>query len=681
VEVAPAKLSRSRLWLFGLIAALGIPLTLFLLLEGVLRVAGYGYPTGFFLRREINGRECWVENPQFGRRFFPSAAMRTPNPLAIPIHKPTNAIRIFVLGESAALGDPLPRFGFSRMLDRLLQARFPGRQFEVVNVAMTAINSHVILPIARDCARREGDLWIVYMGNNEVVGPFGPGTVLGPERVSGAIIRANLALKRTRVGQLFDAALERLRSPDQPQYWKGMELMAERKVRRDDPRMAGVYGNFQRNLEAILRTGTQAGVPILLSTVGVNLRDCPPFASLPRGHPGADQAAISKQAYEAALAFEAEGKWLEAASQYEAILKSDSASPELHYRLARSLAALGRVAEARDHFQRAADEDALRFRADSEVNRIVRHSASNWPGRVVRLLDAEEVFAHNATNGIPGDESFYEHVHMTPKGNYLLARAAADEVARLLSLDGSRNGESSGTNAPAVTWLSQSECEDHLGYTSWNHSQALRVVLDRMQFAPFPGTIDHADRLRKLRVHVESLVSQQSPAAFQMQAEQVRRAVAAHPDDWELRENLGLLLSFARDMPGAQEQLQAAIRLMPHAPSAHFSLAGVLALQGRHDEAIRHYRECLRLKPDDFHAWMRMGIVEIERRNFAESASHLRAALRAKPDSVAARMYLGGALLQLQQRAEAQTQFREVLKIEPNNAEARQLLQTAGGTP
>ena len=91
--------------------------------------------------------------------------------------KPPNTKRIFILGESAALGDPMPEFSFSRMLEKMLIERFPSNRFEVINVAVTAINSHVILPIARECARHEGDLWIVYMGNNEMVGPFGAGTV------------------------------------------------------------------------------------------------------------------------------------------------------------------------------------------------------------------------------------------------------------------------------------------------------------------------------------------------------------------------------------------------------------------------------------------------------------------------------------------------------------------------
>ena len=73
---------------------------------------------------------------------------------------------------------------------------------------MTAINSHVVLEIARDCAAHQPDLFVVYMGNNEVIGPYGPGTVFQQWSPSRKLIRANVWLKSTRVGQLLGDAIE-----------------------------------------------------------------------------------------------------------------------------------------------------------------------------------------------------------------------------------------------------------------------------------------------------------------------------------------------------------------------------------------------------------------------------------------------------------------------------------------
>ncbi len=120
---------------------------------------------------------------------------RMPEPFSLPEIKGPHTVRIIVFGESAALGDPQPRFGLSRMLQAMLELRYPGTHFEILNAAIVAINSNVILPIARDCRRANADVWVIYMGNNEVVGPFGAGTVFGRQAPPLPLIRANLALK------------------------------------------------------------------------------------------------------------------------------------------------------------------------------------------------------------------------------------------------------------------------------------------------------------------------------------------------------------------------------------------------------------------------------------------------------------------------------------------------------
>src|SRR2546422_2785046 len=116
---------------------------------------------------------------------------------------------------------------------------------------MTGINSHTILPIARDCARAAGDIWVLYMGNNEVVGPFGAGTVFGPQAPGLAFIRATIALKRSRVVQLFDELRRRLKAGE-PAEWEGMEMFLKQQIRGTDRRMEVVYHHFQQNLRDIL---------------------------------------------------------------------------------------------------------------------------------------------------------------------------------------------------------------------------------------------------------------------------------------------------------------------------------------------------------------------------------------------------------------------------------------------
>ena len=202
-------LSRRRKWLFRLTAMIVAPVLFFAVLEAGLRLGGYGYPTAFFVGPDADG--IYTPNPRFGWRFFPRAIARKPEPCFISA-KPAGAVRIFVLGSSAAQGVPNPSFSFGRILEVMLRERYPDVKFEVVNAAMTAINSHVALEIARDCAAHQPDLFVVYMGNNEVIGPYGPGTVFQQWSPSRRLIRANVWLKSTRVGQLLGDAMGWLHS-------------------------------------------------------------------------------------------------------------------------------------------------------------------------------------------------------------------------------------------------------------------------------------------------------------------------------------------------------------------------------------------------------------------------------------------------------------------------------------
>ncbi len=159
--------------------------------ELALRLTGYGYPAKYFLSAKMQGRDYFLTNEKFGLRFFPPALLRTPTAVRLAADKPANSCRIFLFGESAALGDPEPSMGMGRQLEVLLRERFPGLHPEVIPAAMTAINSHVLLPIARECAHHQGDIWVIYMGNNEIVGPFGTGTIFGPQAPQLAFVRAS----------------------------------------------------------------------------------------------------------------------------------------------------------------------------------------------------------------------------------------------------------------------------------------------------------------------------------------------------------------------------------------------------------------------------------------------------------------------------------------------------------
>src|SRR5262245_30921454 len=254
---APGRPTGRRKWLYRLVAVTLVPLVLFGLLEAGLRIGGYGQSTRFFLDGSAVERPgTLIDNREFGRWVFPRGYEQAPFPVPVVLsaEKPAGTFRVFVLGESAAMGFPDPSASFARVLEVLLQARYPGTRFEVVNAAMVAINSHIVLPIARECAGHHPDLFVVHLGNNEVVGPYGAAGVLGPYSPSRRFVQANLAVRRTRTGQLLSALVRGVKGEDgAPKTWGGMAMFVESHVAADDARLPRIYDHFRDNLSDICR--------------------------------------------------------------------------------------------------------------------------------------------------------------------------------------------------------------------------------------------------------------------------------------------------------------------------------------------------------------------------------------------------------------------------------------------
>src|ERR1039458_1813867 len=131
-------LSPRRKWMFRFIALVVMPVLLIVLvaalLEIGLRLGGYGYDSHFFRSIRVDGQEFFIINEKFSQRFFPAQLARWPDPFCFPAKKSPDTVRIFIFGESAAMGDPQPAYGASRYLEVLLRERFPQKKFEVINL-------------------------------------------------------------------------------------------------------------------------------------------------------------------------------------------------------------------------------------------------------------------------------------------------------------------------------------------------------------------------------------------------------------------------------------------------------------------------------------------------------------------------------------------------------------------
>jgi len=647
-KTVPSATTPARRRAFRLLAALS-PFLLLTVLELGLRLAGYGYPTSFLIQKVRNGEPVFVDNPKFGWRFFPPAIARTAQPLCIPVHKPREALRIIVFGESAAMGDPEPSYGVARQLERILRIRHPGKSIEVLNAGMTAINSHVIHEIARDCTPLAGDCWIVYAGNNEVVGPFGAGTVFGTQAASLAAVQANLLLKRTRTGQFITRLLNRSHGPAQ---WEGMELFLQQQVRSDDPRLKVVYENFEANLSAIIECGRKAGAKVLLSTVAVNLRDCPPFASAHPSGLSPSQLTEWNNAFTDGRKAEQAQHLDQAIEAYQRAARIDPAFAELVFSRAVCELDLGQAQAGKTNFLLARDLDTLRFRTDSQENKIIRQVADRTR---VGLIDAERELERGSSNGVAGEELFLDHVHLNFLGNYHLAMLLVPAVER--ELFGHSDAE------PGVT---EAEVARQLAFTDFDRERVDEEMRLRLRQPPFSSQSNSQERDRRWQSRIEALHA--SPKGC---APEYREAVAQAPDDWVLHANFGGLLEAADDSTGASNQWREVSRLLPHKGEAWFHLGNLAYSAGAYNDAREFFQQALLRNPTSPEALSGLGLCEAEMGRANDALRDFETALRLNPRSGAARVNMALTLSKMGDIPGAVAQYRKTIEVDTNNVAAR----------
>lgn len=663
--------------------ALGLlPLAL-LLGEVALRMADVGYSPSFLIPGPTAPAE--VSNYQFAWSYFPPHLAREPVPLELS-PKVGGTQRIFVLGGSAAQGVPEPGFGVARQLQGLLELRHPDQDFEVHNGAMTAINSHVVRPIADDLLAEDPDLLVLYLGNNEVVGPFGAGSVFGRFSSRLGSIRLATALQRSRWGQL----LRGWTSPSSSgESWQGMEMFLQQQVRLDDPRLPSVYRHLEENLRHISQQAERAGVPVVLSTVVVNLRHQPPFAS----HESAADASAWRQTLDAGLAALQAGDAASAVGHLEQARLLDDGHAATAFHLGRALWTSGDRLAARRAFEAARDLDTLRFRADSEINRIIRRVGEDADS--MTLVDPEStglVALEPLEEGWDwGGEAFYEHVHLRPRGNAALAAAWLPAVEAALGLETSEERPS------------QQDVERHLAFSPYDALVMEQAMLALVQRPPFSGQWGHAADLAQRRKRIQTLRGELRQEAWLEAQRRYTARLDSQVDDLGLRRRWAEHLERRGDLASAEilwrklsqrypgggawhdalatnlamqkrfdqslEAIEASQQVAPHRRAEiHINRGRIYAMAGRFDAAEAEYRQAVEERPEDPTPLYNLAELDVQRQDLDAALRGFEALVVRFPRFSLGQYNLGVALAR-QGRLEASLRhFDAALEVDPYHA-------------
>ena len=362
-----------------------LPIVFLSLVEILLSVAGYGYNTDLFIK-DPDDSSCMVMNRTASYKFFSDTANATKgNRERFKVVKGGRTFRIFVLGESTTAGYPYMHNGsFHRWLQYRLMHTFPDRNFELINVALTAVNSYTVLDFGKQVLAYQPDAVLIYAGHNEYYGALGIGST---SHISGSRlwILTVLKLRQLRFVQLMENGLHGLlhlfngkNIDTRDNLMKRMAAAQE--IGYASPAYQQGVDQFDKNMNEVCSLFSAAHIPVFLSTVVSNEKDLKPF--------------ISKAGrYAAAQSF----------------VRADSAYAAGDFKMAQLC------------YRQAKEYDLLRFRAPEGINKSILAITRHYPQ--VYLADSRGIVERASPHGIPGKETLLEHVHPNLFGYALLSEA------------------------------------------------------------------------------------------------------------------------------------------------------------------------------------------------------------------------------------------------------------------
>ncbi|MDZ7290554.1 MAG: tetratricopeptide repeat protein [candidate division KSB1 bacterium] len=652
--------------IFGVVLFI-VPFLVLSAIEVSLRIAHYGATLDLVVIKEKGGQKYYALNPEVGKRYFTGDILAVPEIYeeSFLYQKPENGYRIFCLGGSTTASFPYElNARFHRLLHDRLATLFPDKTIEVINVGMSAVNSFTVLDFVQELVRYQPDLFLLYMGHNEFYGAFGVGSTqyLGRNR---HIVKFYLWLQNFKTFQLLQntiAAVKRLsKEPSNPVTDQTlMELMVRDKyIAFESEEYQRAAASFRENLTEIIRTAKHHKIGILVSTLVSNLKDHPPFHSLFSSSTTPEAKKHWENVFQKGVELEGRKAFAEALAVYQQVRQIDDSPSKLYFHIGNCHEALGQYSEALVAFQKARDLDALRFRASGEFNEIIRQicRAENVP-----VVEMEKAFAEYSPHGIVGCELINEHLHPNFEGYFLMAKTFCAAMA------------DNNFISPKGNWPWQRDKTD----------EEYKILSGVTELDLDIG----AYKIERLTRHwpFQSPVKMTITAPDEPTARRIRRItedysqgkISWNEAHYQLADYHQLQKQYAR----AEREYRAVLKVMPDHYYPYFKMGDLYLAQEKFAEAEEWFAKATQLNRQSPQAFAKLATVQFFLKSYEKTIANFTMALTlnqthrefSPAETAWAEYYKAISHLQLGQKKEGMRALVEVLRFQPTHAEAKQLL-------
>ena len=630
-------------WLLNGVALL-IPIAFFLVLEGGLRLFNFGEDYPLFVPVPAN-TDYLYQNPEVARRYFKQQQnVPTSQRDFFKAQKDTNTFRIFVQGGSSAAGYPLYYGGsFSRMLEQRLLQSFPGRNIEVINTAMAAVNSYTLRDLVDEIIEQDPDLVLIYAGHNEYYGSLGVGSAESLGRFVG-VVNLYLRLQHLRITQALQrgiAALFGLFSEKDTRGAPGATLMSRLAQEQEIAYQSTLYKlgieQFRKNMGKVLEQYAFADIPVLIGTVASNEKDQTPFVS--KLEPGTNEA-VWRRLYQSAVTALANRDTSLALDNLAEAIAMDSVSALSYYARGQILLEMGRNLEARQAFERAKDRDQLRFRAPEEINEQIRELA-NRHGAIV--VDVRKALREHTLDGIIGHELMLEHLHPNVEGYFITADAFYKAMYENRVID------------------------------SWTRTVPFEHARREILFTKIDSLVGQY-RVAQLMNSwpFQPYGSVGAPLEITPESREEELAWALYKDEISWYEATDRLRAYYEGNGEYLNALRAALAVIQEYPfiaPPYLATASIMARQGRTDEAL-NYIEAANEREETAIGLSMKGSLLMQKNEYDEAVNVLERATMLNNTDEQTLFLLSGAYTMASRTEDAKRAVAQLLTINPNHSEA-----------
>ncbi|MCX7345484.1 MAG: tetratricopeptide repeat protein [Alphaproteobacteria bacterium] len=317
----------------------------------------------------------------------------------------------------------------------------------------------------------------------------------------------------------------------------------------------------------------------MLSSVPVNLRHSAPFLSVHRRDLSQEHQDQWRESTHKGAQSADQGDWEAAIAHFQAALAIDPDYADTHFRLATAFENNSQYEQAKTHYQRALDLDALRFRADTRMNQIIQRVASSIGNDAFSFVDSAAAFEQASQPFQPGWNLLLEHVHYDFAGTSVIAEEVSRSIISKLP------------GADAFQPLPREEVARRVGFPNFDTIEEIRNLQRMIQRPPFPRQSNYAKLRRFLDEKLQSVTEEvgSSMAVIQRRQEVTDSGLT----DWKVHFELTVLNQRLRNTEAMYYHLNKILELYPHNRETYMKLAEVMSRDGKWREVIPYLEQSL----------------------------------------------------------------------------------------